>query len=315
MTKIHDLAKDRWPSILKAIGIDKRYLVNRHGPCPICDGGKDRFRFDDKGRGMWFCNLCGSGNGVDLVMKFKGWDFLTAKNAIEPLCGVAPETKVRLGVPVEKVREQMNWLWKAARPIAEIGATRRMWETRLGFVPVTTELRGLDSLECPSHGTHPGMIARVLDPVGKAVQLHRTFLQSNGEKAKIPSPRRVMPLPMPPGSAVRLQPPKDGVLGVAEGIETAMAASALFEVPVWATLNSGTMKSWEPPSGVRVIVFGDNDAHKQFTGQSAAYQLAERLARAKVEVSVEVPQQIALDWADVLAQRRAGANAISGEAA
>ncbi|NYY79755.1 hypothetical protein DMH17_06695 [Raoultella planticola] len=33
-------------------------------------GGADRFRFDDKeGRGTWFCNQCGAGDGLKLVEK------------------------------------------------------------------------------------------------------------------------------------------------------------------------------------------------------------------------------------------------------
>ena len=31
-----------------SLGVPAKALTNRHGPCPIC-GGKDRFRFDDKG--------------------------------------------------------------------------------------------------------------------------------------------------------------------------------------------------------------------------------------------------------------------------
>ena len=45
-------------------------------------------------------------------------------------------------------------------------------------------------------------------------------------------------------------------LGIAEGIETALAASYRFGVPVWSAI----LESWEPPTGVkRMIVFGDND--------------------------------------------------------
>ncbi len=40
-------AQYRWQEIHAAIGIDQRYLKNKHQPCPAC-GGKDRFRYDDK---------------------------------------------------------------------------------------------------------------------------------------------------------------------------------------------------------------------------------------------------------------------------
>ena len=47
MTSVRDIAKGRWKEILPALGIDPKFLQNRHGPCPIC-GGDDRFRWDDR---------------------------------------------------------------------------------------------------------------------------------------------------------------------------------------------------------------------------------------------------------------------------
>ncbi|EDW1222219.1 toprim domain-containing protein, partial [Salmonella enterica subsp. enterica] len=56
-----------WPRILPALGV--KVIKNRHQSCPVC-GGSDRFRFDDKeGRGTWFCNQCGAGDGLKLVEK------------------------------------------------------------------------------------------------------------------------------------------------------------------------------------------------------------------------------------------------------
>ncbi len=65
-------AHGRWTEILPLLGVDPRFLVNRHGPCPLC-GGKDRFRFDDKdGSGSYYCNGCGAGVGIILVRKLHG---------------------------------------------------------------------------------------------------------------------------------------------------------------------------------------------------------------------------------------------------
>ncbi|EMX0571570.1 DNA primase, partial [Klebsiella pneumoniae] len=59
-----------WPRILPALGM--KVIKNRHQACPVC-GGADRFRFDDKeGRGTWFCNQCGAGDGLTLVEKVFG---------------------------------------------------------------------------------------------------------------------------------------------------------------------------------------------------------------------------------------------------
>ena len=95
-----------------------------------------------------------------------------------------------------------------------------------------------------------------------------------------------MPGKLPDNVAIRLAP-AGKVLGIAEGIETALSASALFEVPVWAAISAPLLRKWRPPEGVeKVMIFGDND--KSFTGQEAAYHLARQLSDS-VEVEVKIP--------------------------
>ena len=61
-------ATGQWPVILPALGIALQ-PNGKPQPCPTC-GGKDRFRFDNQdGRGTWFCNQCGAGDGLNLVEK------------------------------------------------------------------------------------------------------------------------------------------------------------------------------------------------------------------------------------------------------
>lgn len=71
VTSVTSAARGHWPHILSSLGIDIP-AGKRHGACPKC-GGKDRFRLDDKeGRGTWFCNQCGNGDGLDLVRLVTG---------------------------------------------------------------------------------------------------------------------------------------------------------------------------------------------------------------------------------------------------
>ena len=71
-----------WPRILPALGVT--VIKNRHQACPVC-GGSDRFRFDDKeGRGTWFCNQCGAGDGLKLVEKVFGVSASAVSTGLAP---------------------------------------------------------------------------------------------------------------------------------------------------------------------------------------------------------------------------------------
>ena len=141
------------------------------------------------------------------------------------------------------------------------------------------------------------MLAVVRDAEGKPLSLHRTFLHDDS-KAPVECPRKLMPGLLSEGYAIRLGP-ANRVLGVAEGIETALAAAVLYELPVWAAVNSGNLAKWWPPEGTEeVLILGD--AATKFGGQAAAYALAHRLAVKGIEVTVRLPETLGLDWNDEL---------------
>lgn len=298
--KLADQAKNRWAAILPGCGVSKDFLTGRHGPCPICDG-KDRFRFDDKGKGLWYCNQCGAGDGVSLVMKVNSWSFKEAAREIEKHIGTAPVV-VRLGPDPAKVKAETNDIWRGGIPLTAMPATCAWWTKRVGIVPELKDVRAVRSLDYPGSHPYPGMVALVRGADGLAVNMHRTYLTNDGEKAPVSEARRVMPMPLPAGCAVRLAPYQDA-LGIAEGIETAAAVSILFGVPCWAALNAQNMMGWVPPDGVRVMVYGDNDA--SFTGHAAAYTLGRKLKAKSLDVTVHIPPDRGTDWNDVLIDRLA----------
>ena len=65
------------------------------------------------------------------------------------------------------------------------------------------------------------------------------------------------------------------------------------------------MASFVPPVGVKkVYIYGDNDSHKTYAGQAAAYSLAKRLIEVnKMPVEVLIPDGPG-DWLDVLTNRQ-----------
>ncbi|UNK62344.1 primase-helicase zinc-binding domain-containing protein [Buttiauxella ferragutiae] len=88
VTEAVNAAKGQWPHILPALGVN--VVLNRHQPCPVCQG-KDRFRFDDKdGRGTWFCNQCGAGDGLSLVSKALAVSVAEAASQVNSVTGNLP---------------------------------------------------------------------------------------------------------------------------------------------------------------------------------------------------------------------------------
>ena len=99
MTSTVERARGRWREILPQLGIETRFLVNRHGPCPLC-GGRDRYRFDDRdGSGSYFCNQCGAGAGLILVRKLNGWDHATACAEVDKILGDAADERQAPAAP------------------------------------------------------------------------------------------------------------------------------------------------------------------------------------------------------------------------
>lgn len=152
-------------------------------------------------------------------------------------------------------------------------------------------------------GRFPVMLAAVTDPNGSMVALHRTYISEEGKKAPVPQPKKLTRTTgLLAGASIRLHPPAtiDGklVLGVAEGIETALACHLASGIPTWSCMNAGGVRSFDWPEALQsLIVFADNDASG--VGQAAGHDLAGRAAAAGVEVRVLVPEAVGTDWLDV----------------
>ena len=294
-----EAARGRWRGILASLGMPESFLTGKHGPCPICGEGTDRFRFDDKeGRGSWICTRCGAGDGMALAMRFTGLGFADAASKIDE---IIRNVKPTISAPKREMTDAertgaLRALWAETKPAAEGDLLHAYLASRGIDVDVPDDLRFAPKVRDGDGGVRPAMVAMVRDGAGKPVTLHRTFLRPDGSgKAEMRSPRKLMPGSVPEGSAVRLGHARDE-LGIAEGIETALAASMLFEMPVWSTVSTALMASWSPPAGVsKVIIFADVDT--AYGGQAAAYTLAHRIT-SKVEVVVKLPKAPG-DWNDV----------------
>lgn len=297
---VREAATGRWPGILVELGVDAALLTGKHTACPVC-GGVDRFRFDNKaGRGTFYWSHCGAGDGFTLLQNLKGWAFRDAAREVEQIVGTVAAVSPAPTFSDEDKLRVLRRVWSEAAPLREGDQAMRYLAGRglhvdlpvpaLRLHPGLVYRDGGDTL-----GKFPALVALVTGPDGKGVTLHRTYLQ-DGRKAPVPSPKKLMPGKPIKGAAIRLHPSGD-VLGIAEGIETALAARQLFGVPVWSCVSAAGIESFITPQEVRkVIVFGDND--ESGTGQAAAWALAKRLIAAGLAVEVRLPEQVGTDWAD-----------------
>lgn len=306
MSEIADKAKGRWPEILKALGVDERFVRKKDGPCPFC-GGKDRYRFSDfRELGDWYCRKCGHGDGFDFLERLNGWGFVDAAKEIEAIIGevqAKPKRKKKdPSVRLNKIRAGV------VKPQQVRDVTQYLGSRGLEVPP---GIRAHPSItyyaEQKPIADYPAMLGVVQAPDGTPLTYHVTYLQK-GAKAPVKAVKKLLPpKDTTTGGAIRLYPQAEH-MGVAEGIETAIAAKMLIGIPTWAVISSSIMQSWQPPEGVkRVTVFGDHDA--KFAGQAAAYQLAHRLACEDFAVDVCIPgcpvtpHTVGMDWADWLAEQ------------
>ena len=291
--RIGQIAKGNWRSILISLGVGEQYLRNRHGPCPIC-GGKDRFRWDDQhGQGGYICGSCGGGDGFMLAQKVTGLSFKEIAAVIEQQAGQRGDWEAK-GPNMEEVRQRdaLRRVWEGSgEPMAD-GPVGRYLGQRVGCLWPSNAIREA------IHKGWPLMVCRILTAEGdRAVNLHLTAITWDGRKRDIVQPKKVMPGKLPDGCAIRLGPTKP-VMGVAEGIETAISAAIMFDMPVWACVNGNLLSKWIPPvEAEQITVFGDNDVN--FTGQAKAFHLANRLeVQFKRRVQVMIPPVQGQDWND-----------------
>ncbi len=217
-----------------------------------------------------------------------------------------------------EVEQQSAWaanakrnakLWAEGKPVA-------------AGDPVATYLagRGLGGWPIPAHiRCHPalpywhtdddgelhnlGRYAAMLAPVMRGEQVlavHRTYLD-DGQKADVPIAKKVTGASGPlAGGCIPLAVPCDGVLGIAEGIETAVAASLGSSLPVVAAYCAGLLERYQWPASLhRLVIFADADD----AGRAAAEKLRLRAMAARLQCGVVIPSAEGADWCDVWAAR------------
>jgi len=327
----------------------------QHVCCPVHGSNKqagDGFRLFNNWRetGGAICNTCGAfSDGFKVLTWVTGQSFGVVLRDVAVSLGLAQSVRssARTGqagprrsstpapAPAPQavaapqaeddlaLRQRLSNVFRAAvplgNPLAEPG--RRYLESR-GLTVLPEMLRVHPALHyfCPDGsklGPFPTLISLVLDPQGRGASLHRIYLTPDGRKAPVPEVKKLMSHPADVsmrGASIRLFAPAS-VMGVAEGIETAIAVTQATGIPCWSTVSASLLRYFVPPRGTkRLLVWADKDRPSEQCpegpGLAAANKLVENLRTAapQVEVSIALPDLPltevvkTVDWLDVLVQ-------------
>jgi len=219
---------------------------------------------------------------------------------------------------------RLEKLWDDSFPLnSRLASKAHDYFSARGFVSVMNEVATNDEIRFHPNldyfaadvngkmqlvGKFPALIAAIRNLQGDLITLHRTYLFPENKSF---GPRKKM-MPLPDGAsltgcAIQLTEPTEGVLGVAEGIETALACMYASKLPVWAAVSAQFVATFEVPDDVHtVIIWADKD--ESYTGERVAHQLKRKLTKDGVKVVVALPQTPiinakSVDWNDVLLEQ------------
>lgn len=275
----------RWDDILPLFGIDRQFLKNRHGPCPVC-GGKDRFRYQNKnGTGNFICSSCGPGEGIKLLLLYTERPFAELareiRNNLDKTKMTEPKPEYNNYQENEAV---IRKIMAKGKPITPETITARYLAGR--GITVLPELHVFESWDIPYNEGKPAMVGVYKTPDGGLATLSVSML--SGDKKVIKTSRKFMPVVKPmAGSSIKLFNNRSPICAVCEGIESALAIHEKGGIQVYVAGSANGMEKIQLPDYIKyVYIYADSDAN--FVGQAAAYSLAKRLHAQGIQVEVVV---------------------------
>lgn len=294
VSEVAGAARGRWPHILTALGIQVP-AGKQHGACPVC-GGKDRFRLDDKeGRGTWFCNQCGNGDGLDLVR-------LVTRRDVRAVSGLVAETLALPEVSEKPVLPARN------KAVVKVTGRERYNRLLAQSLPGNSDYlatKHLDAKLLPLLARSL-RVGETLFPAGSLLlALHDMAGNITGGQLISPDGQKsLLPGTALSGAFITLsdfpaEPPEQVV--ITEGYATALAVSLLDHCWIVAAVAATNLLNvarqirnrW-PDS--RIIIAGDNDLMdgKENTGRV----WAEKAAKAVEGWVTLPPTRHKADWDD-----------------
>lgn len=260
--------------------------------CPVHDDATPSLSVTRKpdGRVLLHCFAGCAGADVIEALRHRGlWPGRAERPATMPR--LTPETPDQAA---QRKRRFAQAIWRSALPVAGTLGEVYLRSRRIRG-PLPDSLRFVDRHAHITRLTsHPALIAAVQDASGAVIAIQRTWLAEDGGGKAALKPAKAGLGPMDAG-AVRLRPAA-ALMGLAEGVETALSAAELYGLPVWATLGAGRLGHvWLPKTCRAVVIFADDGA----SGLMQARQAARVFARQGRTVHVERPPRGFGDFNDL----------------
>lgn len=260
------------------------------------------------------CFGCGAhGDAIAFVMRTRNLDFQAAVRWLLDMPEVAPR-HVRTSQGGRSGQERteadnarVQAILRECGPITDRSAAHLYLWSR----GISTKQPGLLShpaLYCHEIGRPlPALVAPLTNSNSAVTSLQRIWclgsIDGTAQDARAPLQTRKKTAGAMSDGAVRLASP-GAILGLAEGVESAIAASMLFCTPTWAVCGAARLgRVWIPPIVKRLYVFGDNGKAGRDLARKAVEQWRERGIRA---IPV-FPDAAYSDFLDQLIDNRQGA--------
>ncbi|MDU2782953.1 MAG: toprim domain-containing protein, partial [Enterobacter sp.] len=279
-------AAGNWPYVLAGLSIDVPDSSRRHAPCPAC-GGTDRFRFDDNGRGIFICNQCGAGDGLDLIKRVNNCDTTEAARLAADVLGIDYRAAETDPTAASRRREQM-----------ESERQQREQERQKQAAESALIAKGLDGFIFPL--LPDGSVLLELEDESGAVAAAQTITPQGEKRLLTGSAKR--------GAyhAVNAPESPQSVL-IAEGLATALSVHLMRpDALTVAAIDAGNlihvagvMRRKHPQS--QIIIAADND-HPTAASETGATNIGKEAAeKAALSVAGWVslpPTDSKADWDD-----------------
>lgn len=330
---VHD-----WEKLLIADGFDSDLFNKKHQDCPIC-GVVKGFRAGYIGVGndkwRWVCKGCTGSKyegAYEFMMRHYGFNSaqqlfkhiyqqtLSNETGLKKALVAPRRVEENSAEKIEKSLRATKFLWSKSRPVQKDDPVWKYLNRRVpGLTDIPEDIHYTkaqywesdDSGRSQHLADYDAMVLRGYTPQGQLVQMHTTYLTADGQKAPVENVKKTRPGCGFNSFAFRIGVPRDGVLGLCEGVENALAASILYGMTVWPCHSASVLQNFQVPEDMRteirqIIIFADNDRSKvrdgvRNTGLLAAEVLAKSLRSQGYRVRIMMTAKVG-DFTDHLNQ-------------